>query len=122
MPFGLDNAPSSFKWIMNKEKNVNSTSILQHFCDVLVFLKQEIRLHANTIISTSSFISQSLQYLFVILSVHSFVFSLVFYISSALDMDCRVAGINLFYLGTLEGQHSLPFTLFMMVLYAATNR
>ena len=87
---------------------------------MLVFLKQEIRPHANTIISTSSYII-SKSAIFVILSVHSFVFSLVFFIFSALDMDCRVAGINLFYLGTLEGQHSLPFTLFMMVLYAATN-
>ena len=32
------------------------TSILQHFCDVLMFLKQEIRPHANTIILTSSYI------------------------------------------------------------------
>ena len=86
-----------------------------------MFLKQEIRLHANTIILTSSYIIAK-SAIFVILSVHSFVFSLVFYIFSALDMDCRVAGINLFYLGTLEGQLSLPFTLFMMLTYAATNR
>ena len=86
-----------------------------------MFLKQEIRLHANNIILTSSYIIAK-SAIFVILSVQSFVFSLVFYIFSALDMDCRVAGINLFYLGTLEGQHSLPFTLFMMILYAATNR
>ena len=88
---------------------------------MLVFLKQEIQLHANTIISTSGYIIAK-SAIFVILSVHSFVFFLVFFIFSALDMDCRVAGINLFYLGTLEGQHSLPFTLFMMLTYAATNR
>ena len=88
---------------------------------MLVFLKQEIQLHANTIISTSGYIIAK-SAIFVILSVHSFVFFLVFFIFSALDMDCRVAGINLFHLGTLEGQHSLPFTLFMMLTYAATNR
>lgn len=93
----------------------------QVFCVVLTFLEQEIRLHSNTIISTSSYIIAK-SAMFVILSIHSFAFSLVFYIFSALDMDCRVAGINLFYLGTLEGQHSLPFTLFMMLTYAATNR
>ena len=86
-----------------------------------MFLKQEIRLHANNIILTSSYIIAK-SAIFVILSVQSFVFSLVFYIFSALDMDCRVAGINLFYLGTLEGQHSLPFTLFMMLTCAAINR
>ena len=88
---------------------------------MLVFLKQEIQLHANTIISTSSYIIAK-SAIFVILSVHSFVYFLVFFIFSALDMDCRVAGINLFYLGTLEGQHSLPFTLFMMLTCAAANR
>lgn len=86
-----------------------------------MFLKQEKRLHSNIIISTSSYIIAK-SAIFVTFSVHSFVFSLVFYIFSALDMDCRVAGINLFYLGTLEGQHSLPFTLFMMQTYAVTNR
>lgn len=88
---------------------------------MLVFLKQEIQLHANTIISTSGYIIAK-SAISVILSVHSFVFFLVFFIFSALDMDCRVAGINLFYLGTLEGQHSLKFTLFMMLTCAATNR
>ena len=68
-----------------------------------MFLKQEIRLYANNIILTSSYIIAK-SAIFVILSVQSFVFSLVCYIFSALDMDCRVAGINLFYLGTLEGQ------------------
>ena len=88
---------------------------------MLVFLNQEKRLHSNIIISSNGYIIEK-SAIFVFLSVHSFVFSLVFYIFSALDMDCRVAGINLFYLGPLEGQHSLPFTLFMMLTYAATNR
>jgi len=104
---------------MNKGKNLNYYSAT--LCDVLVFLNQEKRLHSNIIISSSSYIIAK-SVIFVILSVHSFVFSLVCYIFSALDMDCRVAGINLFYLGTLEGQHSLPFTPFMMLRYAATNR
>ena len=66
-------------------------------------------------------LSQSLPYMLFFPFIRLFsLWCFIFF--SALDMDCRVAGINLFYLGTLEGQHSLPFTLFMMLTYAATNR